>query len=82
MLYEFVFLASDDVDNGPFVIYQSYPRVQVSCSDSLTIADAGIQGLLTVEYSAPKGLVDPMTFLEDAAQVCGYGVFVAVLCIG
>ena len=76
MLYEFVFSASDD--NGPFVMYQLYPRAQVACSDSLTIADAGIQGLVTVEFSAPEGLVDPITFLEEAAQVCVYGVFVAV----
>lgn len=59
---------SRDNDDS-FGIYQPYPRVCIPCSSEQTIGDAQLQGLLTVDYQELEESVDPLTLLEEAAEV-------------
>ncbi len=73
-LYAFVF-SSRDIDK-PFSISQCYPRVFVPCSTEQPVGEAQ---LLVVEDHESEGLVDPLLLLEEAAEVCVYHMFDALL---
>lgn len=70
MLYEFVFSCSGAGEDSPFCLCQGLPLKQlIPCSSTLSITEAGIAGLVTVERGDQFELLDPIKLLPFAAEV-------------
>ena len=72
ILYEFVFskMAGDE----PFLLYTTFPRVQVPISEEQTIAAEQLQGSLVVEFCSD--FPDPLSYLCTSPEVLLYNIFV------
>lgn len=66
MLYEFVFLCSED--DSPFCVCTCYPRGCVSCSSSESLGGVDLSSLLVVEKTG-EDLVDPIKLLPVSVEV-------------
>ena len=72
ILYEFAFskMAGDE----PFLLYTTFPRVQVPISEEQTISAEQLQGSLVVEFCSD--FPDPLSYLCTSPEVLLYNIFV------